>query len=169
MKNVVFDNKYMNLIYDIYNNEEFVKIKKIEHHGITRFEHSVRVSYYSYKIARFLRLDYKSVARAGLLHDFFFSSENRTKGERFISVFKHPKVCVLNSLLNFNLSTKEIDIIGSHMFPINFKIPKYAESWLVSFVDKCASIYEFSKKLSFKIKFKYATNIYLLFLINFIK
>jgi len=169
MKDVIYDNAYMSLIYDIYTNEKFGKIKTIEHHGITRFEHCVRVSYYSYKVAKFLRVDYKSVARAGLLHDFFISDNNRTTYERFISVFTHSKICVLNSLSNFELSTKEVDIISSHMFPINFKIPKYIESWIVSFVDKCAAIYEFSKKLSYRFRFKYATNMYMLFLINFIK
>lgn len=167
MKYVVYDSEYMKLVSDIYNNVEFVKIKEIEHHGITRFEHSVRVSYYSYKIAKKLKLDFKESARAGLLHDFFLSNKNRTKTERFLSVFKHPKICVQNALKNFELSTKEIDIIKSHMFPISFSIPKYAESWIVSFVDKGAAIYEFSKKLSYK--FKFVTNAYILFLINFIR
>ncbi len=167
MKNVVDNNEYMYLVSDIYNNQEFVKTKEIEHHGVTRFDHSLRVSYYSYKIAKILRLDYKEVARAGLLHDFFLSSEDRDKKERFISVFKHPRICVLNSIIHFELSHKEIDIIRSHMFPINLKIPKYAESWLVSFVDKGVAVYEFSKKLSYKFKFKFVTNIYIFFLINF--
>ena len=29
------------------------------------------------------------------------------------------------------------------MFPVNYRIPKYAESWLVSFVDKGVATYEF--------------------------
>ena len=167
MKNIINDKKYMDLVNDIYYNDEFNKIKKIEHHGISRFDHSLKVSYYSYKISKFLRLDYKSVARAGLLHDFFFSDENRNRKDRFISTFKHPKVSVLNSIINFNLNSKEIDIIKSHMFPINLTIPKYAESWIVNFVDKCVAICEFYKKFSTIFKLKYATNIYLLFLINF--
>lgn len=169
MKNVVDDKQYMNLVYDIYDNAEFNKIKLIEHHGVTRFDHSLRVSYYSYKIAKFLKLDYVEVARAGLLHDFFFSEENRNAKDRFVSTFRHPRISVLNSVINFELSEKEIDIIRTHMFPISLKIPKYAESWLVSLVDKCAAVYEFSKKISFKFKFKYATNIYLLFIINFFR
>lgn len=169
MKNAVDNNEYMYLVDDIYNNQEFSKIKAIEHHGVTRFDHCLRVSYYSYKIAKFFRLDYREVARAGLLHDFFLSSEKRDKKERFVSVFKHPKICVLNSIINFELSQKEIDIIRSHMFPINLKIPKYAESWVVSFVDKGVAIYEFSKKLSYSFRFKFATNIYIFFLINFFR
>ena len=57
----------MNIVGNILDNEEFNQIKRIEHHGTTRFEHSVRVSYYSYKISKLLHLDYVETARAGLL------------------------------------------------------------------------------------------------------
>ena len=53
------------------------------------------------------------------------------------------------------------------MFPIDIKIPKYAESWVVSSVDKLVSTYEFSKKFSHKLS--YITNFALLFLINVLK
>ena len=72
------DREYSQLVYHILINSEFNKIKSIEHHGVTRYEHSLKVSYYSYKIAKFLHLDYKDVARGGLLHDFFLSNEDRT-------------------------------------------------------------------------------------------
>ena len=70
-QNDIQDRKIVN---HILNNEEFLKIKKIEHHGISRYEHSMKVSYYSYKIAKALRLDYEQVARGGLLHDFFLNT-----------------------------------------------------------------------------------------------
>ena len=167
MKDFTNDKRYMSLVSDIYYNNEFNKIKKIEHHGVTRFEHSLKVSYYSYKISKILKLDYKDVARAGLLHDFFFSDEERNAKDRIVSTFKHPKISVLNSRLYFNLNSKEIDIIRCHMFPVNLKLPKYAESWIVCFVDKGVAMYEFCKKFITIFKLKYATNIYLLFLINF--
>ena len=59
------------LVNDILENDKFKKIDNYRHHGMTRLEHSVKVSYYSYKIAKKLRLNYRAVARAGLLHDFF--------------------------------------------------------------------------------------------------
>ena len=52
------DLDYLNIINDIIKNEKFMKIKECRHHGITRLEHSIRVSYYSYKIAKFLKLNY---------------------------------------------------------------------------------------------------------------
>lgn len=161
------DLQYMNIINEILNNEEFLKTKKIEHHGISRFDHSLKVSYYSYKIAKLLRLDYEQTAVGGLLHDFFISPEDRTTKDRFVSVFTHPKIAVETAKSQFNLTRKEEDMIRSHMFPINISVPKYMESWIVSMVDKCVATEEFSVK--FKFKLKYAYNLFLLFAISFIK
>ena len=157
----------MSIVNNILDNEEFMKIKKIEHHGISRFDHSLKVSYYSYKIAKILHLDYEQTAVGGLLHDFFLSPENRTQKERMKSVFTHPKQAVEMARTQFELTKKEEDMIRSHMFPINLSVPKYAESWIVSMVDKCVATNEFAIKFRFRLK--YAYNLFLLFAISFIK
>lgn len=157
------DKKYNSIVSHILDNEEFNQIRGIEHHGTTRYDHSLRVSYYSYKIAKLLHLDYEDAARAGLLHDFFISDEDRNLKDRFISTFVHPKEAVENSVRVFNVNEKEQDIIKSHMFPIYISVPKYAESWIVSLVDKVVGTYEFSKE------FSYLANIYLVFIMNILK
>ena len=164
----IIDEKYNLLIYDILKNDEFLKIDQIEHHQTSRLTHSLRVSYIAYKIAKKLKLDYVSVARAGLLHDFFMSYEDRTKKERFFSVFRHPKYALINASNNFNLNNCEKDIIRTHMFPINIAIPRYLESWLVSFVDKGVAIYEFAS--SYKNQLSLASNyLYISFIVNLLK
>ena len=65
------DQEYLLIIDNIMKNEEFKKMDNIKHHNTTRLDHSLKVSYYSYKIAKSLKLDYKDVARGGLLHDFY--------------------------------------------------------------------------------------------------
>ena len=95
MQKVQDDTEYLHLVNHILYNDEFKKIKDIEHHGVTRYDHSLRVSYYSYKISRILKLDYKQVATGGLLHDFFLSDEERNSKDSFISTFNHPKKAVL--------------------------------------------------------------------------
>lgn len=167
MSNNFEDIYYNKIIENVLVNEEFNKLKYIEHHGTTRFEHSMRVSYYSYKIAKLLKLDEREVARAGLLHDFFLSDMERTAKDKILSTFVHPKHAVEMSQKYFKLSDKEIDIIKSHMFPLYTSIPKYAESWVVSVVDKIVGTFEFAKQ--FRHKFSYAFNIYILFFINIIK
>ena len=157
----------MSIVNNILDNDEFLKIRQIEHHGISRYDHSLKVSYYSYRIAKALHLDYEQTAIGGLLHDFFLSPEDRTQKDRLVSVFTHPKQAVDMAKSQFDLTTKEIDMIRSHMFPINLSVPKYAESWIVSMVDKCVATNEFAIKFRFRLK--YAYNLFLLFAISFIK
>ena len=167
MKNIDKDIEYKEIVNHILLSDEFNKIKKIEHHGVTRFDHSLKASYYSYKLAKTFKLDCEEVARGGLLHDFFLSNEDRTASERFLSTFNHPKKAVKNATEIFNITKKEEDIIRTHMFPINLAVPKYAESWLVSLVDKAVGISEFGHKFGYKLA--YIANVYLLFFINTIK
>ena len=63
--------EFNDIIFDILSLEEFDKLKKCAHHGINRHNHSLRVSYYTYKITKFLHLNYKCATRGALLHDFF--------------------------------------------------------------------------------------------------
>ena len=65
--------EYYSIVEDILDNEEFNKLRNIEHHGITRFDHSMKVSYYSYVIAKKINFNYKEMARGALLHDFLKS------------------------------------------------------------------------------------------------
>ena len=44
------DINYKYLVNDIMSNDEFNKLSSIPHHGETRLEHSIKVSYFSYKI-----------------------------------------------------------------------------------------------------------------------
>lgn len=164
------DQEYLLIINNIMENEEFKKMDGIKHHNTTRLDHSLKVSYYSYKIAKSLKLDYREVARGGLLHDFYsdeVSDCDKIKDKVLLFTIKHPKDAALNASRYFDLSEKEVNIIKSHMFPIDYKVPKYAESWIVSLVDKVLSFGEFSKKFGYKLT--YIFNLYLLFVFNVIK
>ena len=167
MKHLYNDREYLEIVGRVLDNEEFNKLKLIEHHGISRLEHSLKVSYYAYCIAKSLKLDYVEVARAGLLHDFFLSDDERTSKDRFLSTFTHPKKAVANADQVFGISEREADIIKSHMFPINLTVPKYAESWVVNFSDKVIGAYELSRKFGYR--FSYLLNLYLIFLFNAMK
>ena len=143
LNNIFNDREYMFLVKDILDNEKFETLKNNKHHGLTRYDHSLRVSYYSYKITKFLKLNYNETARAGLLHDFFDNDDLQTR-EQKLSAFYHPKKALENSEILYKLSDREKNIIISHMFPlIPQKVPKYLESWLVSLVDKIVATYEF--------------------------
>lgn len=160
----MLNEEYNLLVEDILENEEFNKLETIEHHGTNRLKHSQRVSYYSYEICKMLHLDYVSAARAGLLHDFFLSEKERTKKQRFISVFTHPKKALKKAQEHFELNYLEQNIIECHMFPLNITLPKYLESWIVSTVDKIVGTYEFLEKIS--LQQTYGQNPYLTVLIQ---
>ena len=143
MNSIYNDYTYTNIINDILENEEFLKIKNYKHHGLSRLEHSLRVSYYSYLITKKLRLNYIETARGGLLHDFFLN-ENLSERKQRLSMIYHPYEALKYANNFFYLSDLEKDIIINHMFPtLPHKIPKYLESWIVSLVDKVVATYEF--------------------------
>ena len=78
-----YNKEFLNIVSDILENEEFQKLKNIKHHDTDRFDHSLRVSYYSYLITKALRLNYKATARAGLLHDFFLEENYKIDDLRY--------------------------------------------------------------------------------------
>lgn len=160
----MLDENYSDLIEDILENEEFLKLGNIEHHGTSRLKHSKRVSYYSYRICKSIHIDYISAARGGLLHDFFISPLERTKIDRIKSLFAHPKKALQNANTYFELNDIEQNIIMSHMFPLYITLPQYMESWIVSIVDKAVGTYEFFEKIS--LKHIYVPNIFIAIIIK---
>lgn len=125
---------------DILNHDEFIKTKYEKHHGITRYDHLVRVSYYTYKVTKLLRLNYVEATRGALLHDFF---TDEVKKENSISrLRKHPNYALDNSKKHFDITSLEENIIKTHMFPVTFTPPRYLESWIVVFMDNIAGIGE---------------------------
>lgn len=161
------DKEYKKIVKDIFRHVEFKKLLNIEHHGISRMEHSIRISYYSYKIAKILGMDYVSVARGGLLHDFFLDGDERNRKRKFLDTFIHPRKALITSNNNFNLNDIEKNIIVSHMFPIYLSLPKYKESILVNLIDKIIGCKEllrgFGCKFTYKFNYSY---VFMLLLIS---
>ena len=149
------DKEYKKIVKEIFRNSNFKKLYNIEHHGISRMEHSVRISYYSYVIAKFLRMDYVSVARGALLHDFFLDGDERTLKEKFLDTFTHPRRALSTAIDNFNVNKIEKNIIVSHMFPIYLSLPKYKESFLVNSVDKIIGFKELVRGFACKFNYKF--------------
>lgn len=171
MDKMLKDEEYISIVSSILATAEFSEeMSQIKHHDSTRLNHLLKVSYCSYKIAKYLRLDYDQVARAGLLHDFYLESvydHDSIKERVLLYTIKHPQKAVENAKKYFQLTEKEEDIIRTHMFPVDIKVPKYAESWVVSFVDKGVSTIEFGHKFGCQVM-NYANIIFIL-LLNFVR
>lgn len=179
----IFENKkYIKIVENILFNSNFVKLKYDDHHGTNKYDHCRRVSYISYKIARFLGCDYIATARAGLLHDFFYG-KRLDKDEN--SYLNHPTTSAKNAKKYFKINKKEESIIKTHMFHqiflkkifpfINRKErasvikskPTCIEGWIVCLTDMLVAFYEL---FIYKIKnnLKYAYNISLICIFNYI-
>ncbi len=148
-----------------YINDEFNKLKHINHHGITRYDHSLRVAYYTYMVTKILRFNYEEATIAALLHDFFTDEVDDE-----MSLFKlrrHPKHALNNACKYFYLTDLQKDIILTHMFPVTFTPPKYLESWVVDIVDDISAIYE--KGYSIRKELGAATTFLFILIMNYIK
>ncbi|MCL2858824.1 MAG: HD domain-containing protein [Streptococcaceae bacterium] len=138
----LFDAEYMSYVGHLLEMDELKKLDTITHHYIsTRLEHSLKVSYMSYMIAKKMNLDAKATARGGLLHDLFYYDWRDTKFNKS-HAYVHPRIAYRNACKLTTLSAKEKDIIIKHMWGSTLNPPHYKESWIVTFVDKQVALKE---------------------------
>jgi uncharacterized protein len=141
------DKEYTDIVWDILENNDFQKLQNFFHHNSSIYEHARIVSYVSYRICKYLNLDYRSAARGGLLHDFFlYDWRNHSEPDLAKEKYHgraHPAIALKNSMKHFDLNEVEKDIIIKHMWPLTFRPPKYQESFVVTFTDKYISSREF--------------------------
>ena len=126
---------------EIINSDKYQSLKSENHHGLSRYEHSLRVARNTYRLSKRMKMDYVSATRGALLHDYFTDEEYRnTKGMKKYSM--HPVIALNNARREYKLNPIEENVIVSHMYPMGKVKPNCKESWLVSSVDKSVAIYE---------------------------
>lgn len=146
------DLEYVALIEDLLEREEVKQLNNYtQHHFTTRLEHSISVSYLSYRIAKRYGLDTRSTARAGLLHDLFYYDWRTTKFDEGTHAYVHPRMACENAKKITELNALECDIIIKHMWLATVALPKYKESYVVTFVDKFCAVKEVAVPLSGKV------------------
>lgn len=114
-----------------------------QHGSMTCLEHSIFVAYCSYWVCKKFKLhvDFKSLIRGALLHDFFIYDRRETEHNSYQRLRKHPKEAYKNAAEHFEINDVEKDIIIKHMWPITIRPPKYLESYIVNAMDTfCASV-----------------------------
>jgi uncharacterized protein len=154
LKNINPDDyeEYYKIISDIIANPEFRKTIGFKHHHSSIYEHSLYVSYYSYRLAKKFKLDHKSTARGALLHDFFLYDWKRPHPEKGKNHGKeHPKTALRNAGRQFTLNDTEKDIILNHMWPFTITFPNTMETMVVLMVDKFMASKEFFQEAKLKI------------------
>ena len=148
--------EFEEIIKPIIENDEVQKMKNYRQHADSScYDHCMNVAYYTYYICKKLNLDYKSAARASMLHDFFlYDWRVKSDDRKGFHGFRHPRISLENAEKYFDLNEKEQDIILKHMWPITIKLPKYKESYIITLTDKFSALFEtmkyYNKKPSFQ-------------------
>lgn len=136
--------EFRDCVDDILYNDKVQKLDDYEQHCHTsRLQHSVNVAYYSFLICKFFDWDYRSAARAGLMHDLFYYDWRVTKLPKHNShPGWHPRVALDNAKKICDLNKIEEDAIVKHMWPMTLVPPKYKESFVVTLADKTCATFE---------------------------
>lgn len=142
-----YKDEFITILKDLLEHEALSQLKEYTHHiGFTRFDHSLNVAYYNFRLSKALGLKVREATRAGLLHDFFLYDwrvrQAETGEKNHLQL--HPKKALETAQLYFDISDREADIIINHMWPLTFDLPKYPETFLITFVDKYCAIMEFT-------------------------
>ena len=137
-------------VKDIAEHPVVLRMKLYPHHGSTNcYQHCMNVAYYNYQWCRFLHLDARSAARAGMIHDLFlydWHTHAKKTGDRFHGL-THPEKSYQNARKFFNLNHIERDIILNHMWPVTFfKVPRTKEGWITTLTDKYCGACETSRR-----------------------
>ena len=155
--NIVTNNSQTEFEYicaDILNDEMFKKLNYEWHHGITRYEHSIRVAKNTLKVCKLFKLkNYKDITRAALLHDFYVDSQMKNL-DAYQKLSVHPGLALTNAKKYYKLNKVQEDIIKNHMFPMTKTFPKTKEGVIVSLTDKVVAGYEMCHfKLNLQVSF----------------
>jgi len=132
---------YRRCVAELIRLPEVRALRAFAQHGRTnRLRHSLRVSYYSYRVARALGWDCRAAARGGLLHDLFLYEWRDTELTALQHARQHPRSALENAQRLCALTPVERDIILKHMWPFPAKFPRYREAYIVAVMDTlCAA------------------------------
>lgn len=140
--------EYRECVEGVLNNSMVLEMDNhFQHCQTSRLQHSINVSYYSYRMCKALGWDYKSAARAGLMHDLYFYSWTDDKSERSGHLTKHPQLAFENAEKVTQINAIEKDAIVKHMWPCTPVPPRYKESYAVTVADKVCTVLEVVERL----------------------
>lgn len=152
IKNTNDDKEFYSIIKPLLDTEMVQKLQNYtQHHFQSRLEHCIAVSYYSYKLGKKWGLNYRAMARGGLLHDLFFYDWRTTKFDEGSHAYIHPRIALSNAKKITDISPLEEDIIVNHMMGSTKDITKSKEAFCVSMIDKYLAVSEASRGVFFNL------------------
>lgn len=136
------EREFRNILTEVCKNSRMLQESRFIQHGTTSvFRHSVAVAYVSFWMARQMKIsvDKESLIRGALLHDYFLYDWHEKDDSHKWHGFYHAEKALKNAMEDFDLNKVEKDMIRRHMFPLNIRLPKYKESWILCGADKICS------------------------------
>lgn len=136
------DTEYFDIVGDLLAREEVSGLAKyVQHDTINRLQHITSVSYMSYRWCKQKNYNYKTAARAGILHDLFYYDWHDKSWSHRPHGYRHPGFAAENAKKLLGSTDKLTDnIIRRHMWPLTVIPPRYKEGFVVSLSDKyCAA------------------------------
>ena len=153
------DSEYMACTEDIRKHPVFESMDQYIQHGTTTCrDHCIRVSYLGYKICRAIGGNWRSAARAGLLHDLFlydWHTHARDTGKHLHGL-THPKTALANAGMYFDLNWEERNIILRHMWPLTLIPPVTRAGFAIVWADKVCSLEETVQGIGLHLPFFYS-------------
>ena len=134
---------FLDCVAPLLSSREVNEMRRWRHHyAVTCYEHSLFVSYVSFRIARRFGWDCRAAARAGLLHDLFLYDSSDRSAHPGNQCLDHPVAALRNArALCPDLSEKEANAILTHMWPLAIHLPRSKEAEAVNLADKvCAAL-----------------------------
>lgn len=153
VQNDISIQEFKEIIKDIVENSSIISLKEhVQHMKGSRYKHCYEVAFYTYVLCKKMGLDYISATRGAMLHDFYFYDwrNKGVEGQKRFHAYRHPRIALHNANQNFSLNEVEKDIILKHMWPLTIRLPKYSESYIVTFIDKYCATKEFFRFLKYK-------------------
>ena len=130
---------------DILTSKGMLKSKGFVQHGTQSiYDHSLHVTSMCIRLSRKLhiRIDERALVRGALLHDYFLYDWHES-GHKWHG-FHHAATSLKNARRDFEIGEIEADMIRCHMFPLNLRVPRCRESWILCVADKISSVAELS-------------------------
>lgn len=144
------DKEFIEIVGPLLKNETVLEMKKYrQHYETTCYDHCLEASYYCYKICKKFNLDYKSTAKAAMVHDLFlYDWRKRQPDRKGLHAFTHPRTSYENASKIMVLNDLQKDVILKHMWPLTIKLPRYKESYILTLVDKYCALSESYHEIS---------------------
>lgn len=136
---------FLEQIRIINDTSRFPESRQYMQHGTTSvYLHSLSVAYLSCLMAEHwnLKVDWLSLIRGAILHDYFLYDWHVKDASHRLHGFHHPAKALKNAREDFQLTNTEEDIILRHMFPLIPVPPACEEAWIVCLADKICSSFE---------------------------